>query len=127
VSNLARHTPQHDSNALRKAALTRLAVATREKLPEDKRERDAYFHVYLDGMEKFSDDTFVRACKHLEVVLSWFPKKAELIDACESIVRRKRENERPRLALPEGVKPVSAEQQAEFLRRVRAAIGRKSF
>jgi hypothetical protein len=90
-----------DDRNVRKAALARLAVATREHLPEDKRERDAFYHVYLDGLEKFSTDTFVKACLRLETALNWFPKKHELLEACQSIVRRKVEDREAQRRLPE--------------------------
>jgi hypothetical protein len=107
------------------AALTRLAIATRERLPEDKRERDAMFHIYLDGMDTYSADTFVRACKHLETALSWFPKKHELVEACQSILRQKRDKERPRLALPAGETEVDPAKLSDFRHRVRELIERK--
>lgn len=108
------------------AALTRLAIATRERLPEDKRERDAMFHIYLDGMDVYSVDTFVRACKHLEVAQSWFPKKHELVEACQSIVKQKRDADRPRLALPAGQSEVNPAKLADFRHRVRELIQRKA-
>lgn len=114
------------STAVRKAALNRLAVATRERLPERAEDRDALFRVYLDDLGGFSDDTFVRACRRLETAVSWFPKKAELYDTCASVAKQKADGQRPRLALPSGVKEASAEQLADIRQRVRRAVSEKT-
>jgi hypothetical protein len=76
-------------------------------------------------MDTYSTDTFVRACKHLETALSWFPKKHELVEACQSIVRQKRDNERPRLALPPGQSEIDPGKLADFRHRVRELLERK--
>jgi hypothetical protein len=115
-----------DDLNIRRAALTRLAVATRERLPDARADRDAFFHVYLDGLDTYSTDTFVRACKHLETALSWFPKKHELVEACQSIVRQKRDSERPVLALPPGQSEIDPGKLADFRHRVRELLERKS-
>ena len=109
----------------RKAALTRLAVAMRERLPETKSERDAYFHVYLDGLERFSTDTFERACRRLETSMTWFPKKAELYEACVTVAKYMVERGKPRLALTDGDKPVSPERWSRFRQDVDALVQRK--
>lgn len=112
--------------AARHAALTRLAVVTRERLPESKRERQAFFHVYLDGLEGFSTDTFVRACRRLETSLDWFPKKHELVEACQAVVQYKRDQRKPMLALASGDTPVDPAKLANFKRDVEAAVRRKA-
>jgi hypothetical protein len=108
--------------AARRAALTRLAVATRERLPEAREDRDAFFHVYLDGLENIHTDTFVKACRQLETTLDWFPKKHELIDACRAIARRKteaRESQQRQLTEGRMIDPPKVE---ELKRRVRELI-----
>jgi hypothetical protein len=100
--------------AERRAALTRLAVATRERLPESRTERDAFFRVYLDDTERFPTSTFTLACRRLEMSLDWFPKKHELVEACAAVARHKADEQTPKLALPSGDKPVSEETLANF-------------
>lgn len=109
----------------RQAALTRLAVATREKLPDSKEDRDAFMSVFLSDLEHFSTDTFVRACRHLETVVAWFPKKAELYDACQAIARRKQLERKPSLALPPGDKPVDPEKVKQLRQHVLSLVRKK--
>lgn len=110
-------TESHDLGT-RRAALTRLAVATRERLPEEKRDRDAFFHVYLDGLDKFATSTFVEACRRLETKLDWFPKKHELLEECRAIAQRKADARRGQLRLPEGQQPANVNLE-DFKRRVK--------
>lgn len=112
--------------ATRKAALTRLAVATRERLPDAREDRDALFRVYLDDTEQFTTDTFVLACRRLETSLDWFPKKHELVDACQAVAQYKRDQRKPVLALASGDTPVDPEKLANIREMVKAAVRRKA-
>jgi hypothetical protein len=106
--------------AIRRAALTRLAVAVRERLPEHKDDRAAFFRVFLDDHEKFPTRVFVEACRRLETKLEWFPKKAELYDECGLVARQQAEQheaQQRRTALPP---PASPERHAQFLAQLKA-------
>lgn len=112
--------------AVRQAALTRLAVATRERLPETREDREAFFSVYLSDLEGYSAETFVRACRHLETAVSWFPKKHELAEACRSIARQQADARKPSLALLPGDRPVDPEKLMRFKEAVAEAIASKA-
>lgn len=112
-----------DDNARRIAALTRLAIATRERLPAEEKAKTAFFRIYLDDFEHFSTDTYERACRRLETSLDWFPKKHELMEACQAVAKWKAENQKPvRLALPSGDKPLDLDQLKNFRRDVERNI-----
>lgn len=115
----------NDDIKIRRLALTRLAIATRERLPESQEDRHAFFKVYLDGTEGFSNDTFCRACRNLENSIDWFPKKHELIEACRAVLKFKLDQRKPQLALPSGDKPIAPEKWREFQSCVQALIQRK--
>jgi hypothetical protein len=108
----------------RKAALTRLAMAVRERLPEDKQARDAFFSIYLSGkLLDFSTDTFVKACARLEDAIDWFPKKHDLVEACEAVARYKADS-RPKL--PEHKNELTPEQWQDIRDRLQAMKQRKA-
>lgn len=83
--------------ATRRAALTRLAIATKELIPEEKQARDAWFRVYLDGLASFHTATVVDVCRRLETTAEdgWFPKLPVLCEAMRAYVRRKMDEARP--------------------------------
>jgi hypothetical protein len=118
------------SRDTRIAALARLALATKEfpSLPtaEDRKAMSAFFLIYLEDTSPFFTDVVVEACRHLEVTQKWFPKVAELVDACRVIATRREEQREAsvRKALPPA--PVSHEKIEAFKAQIRAAIGRKS-
>jgi hypothetical protein len=84
-------------DAVRKAAIHRLAIATKELLPENKQDRDAWFRVYLDGLSPFHTQTVIDVCRRLETTAEggWFPKLPELCEACRAYVRMKTSLARP--------------------------------
>lgn len=105
---------------VRRAALTRLAVATKELLPETKESRDAFFRIYLDGLANFSTQSVLAVCARLETTAEggWFPKLPVLCDHLRAYVRMKQEQQRPaRLTEP----PVSPEK----LKELRAAVAQR--
>lgn len=115
----------NDDLKIRRAALTRLAIATRERLPESQEDRHALFRVYLDDLDTFSTDTFVRACRRLET-MTWFPKKGELKEACQAVAQYKADNRKPSRALTDGDKPVDPSKWANFRADVDALLQKKS-
>jgi len=98
-----------------------LAIAVRERLPEHKDDRAAFFKVFLDDHEKFDTRTFVEACRRLETKSDWFPKKAELFSECVSVARAKHEQmeaaHRARYLPPE---PVDPDKLAAFMEKLKA-------
>lgn len=111
--------------AVRRAALTRLAVATKELLPENAQARDAWFKVYLEGLERFHTNTVVAVCRKLETDApdGWFPKLPQLVEHMRTYLRVKQEQAKPVYALPE--KPISAEQVRALREAVALAVQRK--
>jgi hypothetical protein len=104
----------------RMKAFSRLAIATREKMDPQA------FAVYLDDTRGFTTEAVLRACRHLEHSLQWFPKVSELREACafqEQRLREAREQRRPKLA--DGDKPVTPELWREFRSRVNALIQKR--
>lgn len=105
---------------IRRAALTRLAVATKELLPETKEARDAFFRIYLDGLANFSTHTVTTVCHRLETTAEggWFPKLPVLCEHMRAYVRMRQDYERPKqLTEP----PVSEEK----IRNLRAAVAQR--
>lgn len=115
----------NDDLKVRRAALTRLAIATRERLPEAQEDRNALFRVYLDDLDAFSTDTFVRACRRLEGSMQWFPKKQELLEACQAVAKYKADNAKPRLAIGDGDTPVDPAKWGEFKAKVDQLLAKK--
>jgi hypothetical protein len=105
---------------IRLKALTRLAIATREK-PEPQT-----YAVYLDDTKGFSTEAILRACRHLEHSLQWFPKVSELRQACDFQEQRlveARAQRRPKLA--DGDVPVSPEKWSRFRQDVANLVNRR--
>jgi len=115
--------------ATRKAALQRLAIATKERLPEHPEDRAAFYKVFLDDLDKFATETFVEACRRLETRLDWFPKKHELYEECQLVVkhrsdeRAQRQLGRSRLLDEPQVDPAKL---SDFRHRVRELLDRKA-
>ena len=83
-----------DATERRLAALTSLALATREKADR------ATYVLYLDGLADFSTDVVVKACTRLSHTAEWFPKLSQLRDECRVVARyahEQREQARRRL------------------------------
>lgn len=116
-------TSKHaDEQAVFRAAITRLALATREPLPVSQEDRNALFRIYWDGVNRFSIRTIVSACRRLETTSKWFPKVSELVETCAAIVARKRDEAKPTLALPSGDTPLDPEKLARFREDVARTI-----
>lgn len=105
-----------DDKTRRIAALSRLAIATREKM------EPAAFVVYIEDTQRFSTVVLERACRHLAATSSWFPKVAELMEACQVVSRQlseDRDQVRRRALRPP---PVSEEKWAEIQSQFRAVL-----
>lgn len=99
----------------RNSALTRLGIATRDKLDTEAR------LVYLEDTQRIDTAVFVEACRRLEKAAQFFPKVAELIAACDVVakeIRIREEQLRPRLAAPD--EPDDA-RKAMWMAKIRAA------
>ena len=118
-----RHSMSSDE-AVRRAALTRLALATKELLPERKEDRDAFFRIYLDGLADYQTHTVVAVCRNLETRAEggWFPKLPVLCEAMRAYVRMKRDQARPVYQI-QG-KPLEPEKLARFKDDVAAHVRR---
>ena len=108
-----------DSKTQRINALTRLALATREKV-----ESPTYV-VYVEDTAHFSTAVVVQACKRLEHSSSWFPKVAELIEECRLVANREAER-RAAWQLPAHTDKADPERLATFLEQCKAEVRRKS-
>lgn len=96
-------------------AITRLAVATRE------RAEPQTFQVYLENTAKVATDVLIEAGRRLEKSATWFPKVSELLETCNAVAREQRiryELSRPRLKPPPELTP---EQKAKYLEAIRKA------
>ncbi len=96
-------------------ALTRLGVATREKLEPQT------FAVYLDDTAWIETKAFVEACRRLETIAQWFPKVAELMEMCRLVAKEyqlRAEADRPRLSAPPEPSP---ERIREHMANIKAA------
>jgi hypothetical protein len=108
--------------AIRRAALTRLAVATKELLPTRTEGRDARFKIYLDGLDRFHTNTVVAVCRKLETEApgGWFPKLPELVEHMRTYLRVKQSQSRPSYQLNGA--PVSPEKLARPKTEVALAV-----
>ncbi len=103
-------------------ALTRLALATREKV------EPATYVLYVEDTAGFPTDVLESACRRLETSLTWFPKVSELVEECR-VVSRYQEEQRAtaRRQVPQLNGPqVSAEKIAGLRAAVNAEIQRKA-
>ena len=105
----------------RMAAMTRIALATREKIDR------ATFALYLEGVAGYSTATVIEACRRIEDRAQWFPKKSELLDECRIVAQRKAdaEEDKRRKRLPPA--PLTETQKADILAQFRAVLERKAF
>lgn len=101
-------------------ALTRLALATREKLDP------ASYVLYVEDTARYSTAVVVEACRRLETSASWFPKLAELTAECRLVAERQQEaaEARQRKRLPPA--PVPQEKLDHFLAQMRDVIQKKT-
>lgn len=107
-----------DSKEQRLKALTRLALATREKVDA------ATYVLYVEATAGFQSAVVVDACHRLETSVSWFPKLAELVDECRIVAkRRQEEQEEARRSLPQA--PADAARLAKFLEELKAVARKK--
>ena len=100
-----------EQRELRMQALTRLAIATREKV-----DRETYV-LYLEDTSHVPLGVLVTACRRLEKASSWFPKVHDVLEECRIVAARQREEQegKARLRL---MPPAPAEQwRAEDIKR----------
>jgi hypothetical protein len=109
-----------DAQKQKLTALTRLALATREKVDRET------FVLYLEAVQAFSPALVTEACRRLEDAMKWFPKKAELLEECGRVAMRDRERreDRERKRLPPA--PLSPERHAEIMARFRDVLRSKA-
>ncbi len=102
-------------------ALTRLALATREKV------ETATYVLYVEDTAGFPTDVLEKACRRLETGLAWFPKVSELIAECRIVARYEEEQRatarRGQLRI-EG-QPVAPEQLAQLKADVALLLHRR--
>lgn len=110
-------TPEQKEKRI--AALTRLALATREKL-----DRAAYV-VFVDATATVPIDVFEAACRRLEAGSAWFPRVHELLEECRAVVRYRDSQRRPLRALAAGDVPITEAHLAELRARVAEAVERR--
>jgi hypothetical protein len=108
-----------DDKRIRLEALTKLAIATREKAEPQT------FAVYLEDLAAWRTSTLVEACRRLRLTAQWFPKVAEIAEACRAVAREAELRADARRLKPAEFVPVPAERVEEFKRQIRVAIGRK--
>lgn len=101
------------------AALSKLAVATREKMDP------VLLQVYLDDprVKFYSIKDIEAACHALMGTATWFPKLAEFLEALRAQAR-KRIEAMPKLGPPE-LPPTTKEEATRILEKLYAATGRK--
>jgi hypothetical protein len=107
-------------------ALLMLAVATRETIDE------GVIAVYQEDLAEFDPDIVVEACEGLRQSAVWFPKVAELVQACKIIRQAIRAKAEYPPALPAA--PITEEARTrgqairdKFLADLRAMIRSKKF
>lgn len=99
-------------------ALTKLAIATREKV-----ERET-FGVYLESLDSWSTGYLVEACRRLQRTATWFPKVAEIMECCRTVERERQIVAESRRLAPAEFTPIPKEKFERFLADIRAAINR---
>lgn len=109
-----------DEKRARLSALTKLALATREKAEPE------VFRVYLEALAGWSTEVLAEACTRLQRTAQWFPKVAEIVEACNTIHRERQQRlEQKRLGAPVPA-PISPEQHAEIMAKFRAVLKGKA-
>ena len=110
-----------ENRTIRVQALTRLSVATREKM------EPSAFVVYIEDTARFSTEVVVRACRRLESEAEWFPKVAELVTACQQTARYlselQEQKQRARQLMPP---PMAAEKWAEIQAQFKAVLRKRT-
>lgn len=86
----------------RLTALTRLAIATREKCDR------ATYLLYLEHVQRFSTEVVIAACRRLESSSEWFPKVAQLVEECRVVARHKAEQQEQHKRRMLDIPPVDA-------------------
>lgn len=108
-----------DSKEARMKALTRLALATREKVDA------ATYVLYVEDTAHFPSAVVVDACRRIETSSPWFPKLAELVEECRLVAKyqedQREEVERKRLPPA----PISDEKWKEIQKQFHEVLGRK--
>lgn len=108
-----------EDKRLRLAALTRLALATREKAEPQ------VFQVYLEALSGWSADTLTEACRRLQTSATWFPKVAEISEACTTVANERHQRDEQRRLSAHLPDPISPERHAEIMAQFRAVLKRK--
>lgn len=98
-----------DEKRARLNALTRLALATREKCEPQT------LQVYLDMTAGWSVEILTQACERLGRTAQWFPKVGDITAECESVYKQAAER-RETARLLNAEPPVSSARQAELFR-----------
>lgn len=96
-------------------AMTRLALATREKVEPQT------FAVYLDDVQRVETAVLIDACRRLEKSSEWFPKVKELLDMCNVVAKERQireEMNRPRLSAAQTPDP---DRVAMWMEKIRAS------
>lgn len=107
---------------IRESALGQLAIKTRERVDP------LVTAAYLDDerMIRIETQDFLAACHRLATA-EWFPKFGELLEACRTVARERREREdnaqAKRIAAYAEIPPVSQEEARAILGRVFQRIG----
>jgi hypothetical protein len=110
-----------ETREARLKALTRLALATREKV------EPSVYVIYLEDTAAFSTGVMTEACQRLERSSAWFPKVAELIEECRLVAQQQQERreqaERQKRIMPPPPRP---EFMADVMQRLRQLARKKS-
>jgi hypothetical protein len=109
-----------DETRARRNLITRLAIATREKIVKET------VDVYVDGTAGIRLVTLDRVCHELERTSKWFPPVAEIVERCvgrERVEAGQRDTQKRLNAEP----PVSEERQRELWQRLRHIVRTHSF
>lgn len=102
-----------------------MAIARRAELAKEESA------VYLDGVRDLPAWAVERTCRHLSAqprgeYESAMPELGVIVTRAQALVRQQREAaESSRLLSAPPVEPVSPEKVQDFMRQIRAAIGRK--
>lgn len=100
-------------------ALTRLAIATREKV------EPATYVLYVEDTAGFTTDVLETACRRMETALTWFPKVSELMDECRVVARYEEEQRAMKAPRQIDGPPVSPEQIAQLRADVARLVERR--